>query len=177
MQVVVRRRSNNFAGGGLATVPIGDVERLPCVRQVVTSHLPLRIIHRCAVVFQPRTPSRFQGTRNSISNNVTYQDNENYEVNYVGGSLKFSPPGSEKIPWKVGENVTAYTNGIGGLGISGTGAVASMPWTPFAAGITKLVKAEGVTGLEGIMATLPDLTGVNGLTLAGPPVSVRIESD
>ena len=36
---------------------------------------------------------------------------------------------------------------------------------PFADGIAKLVKAEGVTELEGIMATLPDLTNVNGLTL------------
>ena len=40
-----------------------------------------------------------------------------------------------------------------------------MPWTEFADGITRLVKAEGVTGLEGIVATLPNLTMVNGLTL------------
>ena len=36
---------------------------------------------------------------------------------------------------------------------------------PFADGIAELLKGKDVTGLDGIMATLPDLENVNGLTL------------
>ena len=80
------------------------------------------------------------------------------------------PPGSEQNPWRIGTvghkaEVTAWTNGIGGLIVEGSGAVASTPWTECADTITKLVKAEPVTGLETVMATLPALTSVNALAL------------
>lgn len=74
------------------------------------------------------------------------------------------PPGSEENPWVVGENATAYVKG-GTLYIKGTGSVTSMPWTEEADGITKLVKDEGVTELNEIVETLPDLKNVNGLAL------------
>lgn len=74
------------------------------------------------------------------------------------------PPGSEENPWVVGENATAYVKD-GTLYIKGTGPVTSMPWTEEADGITKLVKDEGVTELNEIVETLPDLKNVNGLAL------------
>ena len=79
-------------------------------------------------------------------------------------------PGNEKNPWKVGTEdheaeVIAWTNGTGALVIEGTGAVGSMPWAESADGIAELLKDKAVAGLEGIMATLPDLANVNGLTL------------
>ena len=78
--------------------------------------------------------------------------------------------GSEKNPWKVGTEdheaeVIAWTNGTGTLLIEGAGAVGSMPWAESADGIAELLKDKGVTGLDGIMATLPSLATVNGLTL------------
>ena len=80
------------------------------------------------------------------------------------------PPGSEANPWTIGTEgheteVTAWTNGTGTLVVKGAGAVGRTPWAEFANGIAKLVKDEGVTELGGIMATLPALTTVNGLTL------------
>ena len=61
--------------------------------------------------------------------------------------------------------VIAWTNGTGTLLIEGAGAVGSMPWAESADGIAELLKGKGVTGLDGIMATVPALTTVNGLTL------------
>ena len=80
------------------------------------------------------------------------------------------PPGSEENPWQVGmegheAEVTAWTNGTGTLVVEGSGAIGSMPWAEAPAGITRLVKAEGVTGLEELVGSLPDLMTVNGLTL------------
>ena len=77
--------------------------------------------------------------------------------------------GNERNPWLVGtegheQEVMAWTNGTDTLVVAGSGAVGSAPWEEFAGGIIELQKDKGVTGLEGIMATLPALTGVNGLT-------------
>ena len=77
--------------------------------------------------------------------------------------------GNERNPWLVGtegheQEVMAWTNGTDTLVVEGSGAVGSAPWAEFAGGISELQKDKGVTGLEGIMATLPALTGVNGLT-------------
>ena len=62
-----RRRSNSPSSvsrvTGLAHVPN---ERLPCVQQVVTSHLLFRIILQYAAVFQPRVLFLFRGTRNIL---------------------------------------------------------------------------------------------------------------
>ena len=93
-----------------------------------------------------------------------------YRAVYCPGIYTPPPEGSIFNPWKIGaegheEEVSAWTNGIGGLTVEGTGAVGSTPWEWDADGITRLVKAEGVTGLESVMATLPDLANVNGLTL------------
>ena len=81
-----------------------------------------------------------------------------------------APEGSKENPWQVGTEgreaeVTAWTNGTGTLVVEGTGAVGWAPWAEDADGITELVKDKGVTGLDGIMSTLPALTTVNGLTL------------
>ena len=78
--------------------------------------------------------------------------------------------GSERYPWKVGATgheteVTAWTNGTGTLVVEGSGTIGSMPWVESAAGITDLVKSKGVTGLEELVGSLPDLMTVNGLTL------------
>ena len=79
-------------------------------------------------------------------------------------------PGNEANPWKVGTedhetDVIAWTNGTGALIVEGAGAVGGAPWTESADGIAELLKGKDVTGLDGIMATLPDLENVNGLTL------------
>jgi hypothetical protein len=50
---------------GLAHDPY---ERLPCVQQVVTSHLLFRIILQYAAVFQPRVLFLFQGNAQYITN-------------------------------------------------------------------------------------------------------------
>ena len=76
----------------------------------------------------------------------------------------------EQNPWWLGPvsnrgEIVAWTNGTGTLVVEGTGAVASMPWAENPAGITKLIKSEGVTGLEELVGSLPDLETVNGLTL------------
>ena len=77
-------------------------------------------------------------------------------------------PGSKDNPWPVGtegheSEVTAWTNGTGALVVEGSGAVGSMPWAESASGITDLVKAKGVTGLETLVGSLPDVEYVNGL--------------
>ena len=75
---------------GLAHDPY---ERLPCVQQVVTSHLLFRIILQCAAVFQPRVPFLFRGTRNILStdlkNKIEFED-EVYTT--TGFCKKFMPP-------------------------------------------------------------------------------------
>ena len=62
-----RRRSNRASSvcrvTGIAHDPY---ERLPCVQQVVTSHLLFRIILQYAAVFQPRVLFLFRGTRNIL---------------------------------------------------------------------------------------------------------------
>ena len=79
------------------------------------------------------------------------------------------PAGSVDCPWPVGaagheHEVTASTNGLGGLVIEGAGSVGSMPWTDFAADITRLQIEEGVTAdLGALMAPLTSLVSVNGL--------------
>ena len=75
------------------------------------------------------------------------------------------PLGSADRPWKAGEGVAAFTNGVNVLVVDGVGEVTSVPWAENADGITKLVKSEGVAGLSDIVNSLPDLTTVNGLTL------------
>ena len=84
------------------------------------------------------------------------------------GLFEECAPGSEQNPWKVGEEgheseVTAWTNGTGTLVVEGSGAVGSMPWAESASGITDLVKSKGVTGLETLVGSLPDVEYVNGL--------------
>ena len=66
-----RRRSNRPSSvsrvSGLAHDPY---ERLPCVQQVVTSHLLFRIILQYAAVFQPRVLFLFQGNAQYITNRL-----------------------------------------------------------------------------------------------------------
>ena len=78
--------------------------------------------------------------------------------------------GTEAEPWMVGATgheveVTAWTNGTAMLVVEGKGVADWAPWGPVAGGINELVKDKGVVGLDGIMASLPALTTVNGLTL------------
>lgn len=73
--------------------------------------------------------------------------------------------GCESCPWAVGDSVTAYIKDMTLL-INGSGAVASTPWSDKADGIVKLQVGEGVTKLGGTMATLPNLTSVNGLSMS-----------
>ena len=78
--------------------------------------------------------------------------------------------GTEAEPWMVGATgheveVTAWTNGTAMLVIEGKGVADWAPWGPVAGGINELVKDKEVVGLDGIMASLPALTTVNGLTL------------
>ena len=61
-----RRRSNTTPSVGLSAWLKGVPERLPCVQQVVTSHLLFRIILQYAAVFQPRVLFLFRGTRNIL---------------------------------------------------------------------------------------------------------------
>ena len=74
-------------------------------------------------------------------------------------------PGSESNPWLVGTTAIAWTNGTDKLVVKGAGDVELMPWTECADKITKLDKDEGVMGLGDLVATLPALTTVNGLSL------------
>lgn len=86
-----------------------------------------------------------------------------------------SKMGSEENPWMIGSpivaSVMAWTNDLGQLTVGGLGVVsnfasmAETPWAGCATEIVKLQKGEGVTGLETLMATLPALQNVNGLTL------------
>ena len=90
----------------------------------------------------------------------------------INGSVTFrqAVDGSKDTPWKVGTTgheaeVKAWTNGVGGLTVQGSGAIGSMPWAENPAGIIELVKDRAVAGFPDIVNTLPDLATVNGLTL------------
>lgn len=73
--------------------------------------------------------------------------------------------GSADNPWQIGDNAMAYTNGVGGLIISGTGKVTSTPWEGAVANVTTLQVAENITDLGGTTATLSNLASVNGLSV------------
>ena len=123
------------------------------------------------------------GTTLTVEDGAKFAYDESAPAGFLGGTVAELPKrymkvvegnlyrileklkGSEDNPWIVGAGVEAWTNGTDKLVVTGAGEVALMPWTEFADGITRLVKAEGVTGLEGVVATLPNLTTVNGLTL------------
>lgn len=67
-----RRRSNRASSVCRATGIAHDpYERLPCVQQVVTSHLLFRIILQYAAVFQPRVLFLFRGTRNILPTDLS----------------------------------------------------------------------------------------------------------
>ena len=90
----------------------------------------------------------------------------------INGSVTFrqAVDGSKDTPWKVGTTgheaeVKAWTNGVGGLTVEGSGAIGSMPWAENPAGIIELVKDRAVAGFSDIVNSLPDLATVNGLTL------------
>ena len=141
------------------------------------------------VTFEAGKTYLFFGTNTVSGKTLTVEDgakfayDESAPAGFLGGTVAELPKrymkvvegnlyrivemlkGSEDNPWIVGAGVEAWTNGTDKLVINGAGEVALMPWTEFADGITKLVKDEGVTGLEGVVATLPNLTTVNGLTL------------
>ena len=73
--------------------------------------------------------------------------------------------GSESFPWTVGMETVAWTNGVGGLVIGGAGAVVSTPWVDCAGDVDELWAGKGVTDLSRVMATLPGLESVNGLSM------------
>ena len=80
-------------------------------------------------------------------------------------------PGTVAAPWPVGEDVQAYTNSLGVLAITGTGAMsnftnaADVPWDPDA--VTCVAVADGVVRLgANSFAALDDAVTVNGTTMA-----------
>ena len=82
------------------------------------------------------------------------------------------PMGSEENPWQVGETVQAYTNGSGGLVITGEGAtsnftgVASLPWAEVAGEITSVTVPDAVTVIGGdLWAGLAEGVVINGETI------------
>ena len=84
---------------------------------------------------------------------------------YVRGGFAQPLPGSESNPWEVGIGALAYTNGTGRLTIEGVGKVDSAPWAKVAASISELQIGSGVSDLGNTLATLPVITGINGLPL------------
>lgn len=66
---------------------------------------------------------------------------------------QWAAEGADGNPWSVGGNVVAYTNGTGGLVVSGTGAAGDFskdnlaPWAAFADQIKSVTIADGVTGI------------------------------
>lgn len=78
------------------------------------------------------------------------------------------PEGTWKNPWRSGESgeVYAYIDGVGRLRVEGTGAVTTMPWVGVAGEITELEVGRGVTGLAGIVGSLPNLKSVNGVSVS-----------
>ena len=66
---------------------------------------------------------------------------------------QWAAEGAGGNPWSVGGDVVAYTNGAGGLVVSGTGAAGDFskqspaPWAAFADQIKSVTIADGVTGI------------------------------
>ena len=85
-----------------------------------------------------------------------------------GAGASPHPDGTWKNPWRSGEKgeIYAYVDGSGKLRIEGKGAVTTMPWSGIAGEITELEIGQGVTGLAGIVGSLPRLKSVNGLSVA-----------
>ena len=73
--------------------------------------------------------------------------------------------GSEDFPWAAGPDAYAWTNGVGGLLVTGSGMLTSAPWTDCAKDIDELWAGKGVTDLGKAMTTLLALESVNGLSM------------
>ena len=83
------------------------------------------------------------------------------------------PKGSEENPWQVGDEVQAYTNGVGGLIFTGSGVMddfasaADVPWTAFANEITEVTISDGVTKVgKNALISLADAVTVNDVALS-----------
>ena len=83
------------------------------------------------------------------------------------------PMGSEGNPWRIGDDVQAYTNGSGGLVIVGEGATsnftgaASLPWAEVAGEITSASVPDSVTAIgDNLWAGFGDGVLINGETIA-----------
>ena len=83
------------------------------------------------------------------------------------------PKGSEENPWVIGEDVQAYTNGLGGLIVSGSGATsnytdtAMVPWTEVSATIKSVSVPDTVEVIgDNLWAGLAEDVVINGETIA-----------
>ena len=83
------------------------------------------------------------------------------------------PKGSEENPWQVGDDVQAYTNGSGGLVITGEGATSnftgavSLPWADVVDEITSVTVPDAVTVIgDDLWAGLAEDVIINGETVA-----------
>ena len=83
------------------------------------------------------------------------------------------PMGSEENPWVIGDDVQAYTNGLGGLVIVGGGATsnftdtASLPWSEVVDEIKSVTVPDAVTVIgDNLWAGLADDVVVNGESIA-----------
>ncbi|MDO5320079.1 MAG: hypothetical protein Q4G65_15745, partial [bacterium] len=83
------------------------------------------------------------------------------------------PMGSEENPWWIGDDVQAYTNGVGGLVFVGSGATsnftgaASLPWAAVADSIEEVSIPDSVTTVgDNLWAGLGDGVVINGESIA-----------
>ena len=91
----------------------------------------------------------------------------------MGIAATWIAPGDEARPWVAGDAVTAYTNGVGGLVIQGSGAMydfadaEDVPWADVAKEVTAVTIEETVTKVGGnALAGLNDTVMVNGTPVA-----------
>ena len=82
------------------------------------------------------------------------------------------PKGSEENPWAIGEDVQAYTNGSGGLIVSGSGATsnytdaAMVPWAEVVNEIETVEVSDAVEVIgDNLWAGLAEDVGINGETI------------
>ena len=82
------------------------------------------------------------------------------------------PKGSEERPWWIGDDVQAYTNGFGGLVITGGGATSnftdtvSVPWAEVVDEISSVTVPDAVTVVgDNLWAGLEESVVINGETI------------
>ena len=83
------------------------------------------------------------------------------------------PPGSKDAPWRIGDDVQAYTNGTGGLILFGTGATsnftgaAELPWVDVVDTIEEVDVSSGITRIgSNLWAGLENGVVINMETIA-----------